>query len=104
MAKCDGWCAPTLIYLVLAVMSLLATMSMHFRDPEIVTSEAVIMSVLYKIFWAGVLYLLCSTCHDSIAWLVLLVPLIFGLLAVFLIFTVVTRMASDARADRRHRR
>lgn len=86
MVKCDGWCTPLYIYLVLAVMSLIATIRLHFQDDQLVTVESIVMSVLYKVFWAGVIYLLCASCHENWAWIILLLPLIFIVLLLFLIF------------------
>lgn len=97
MAKCDGWCTPLYIYLVLAAMSLIATVRFHFQDPKLVSAEAVVMSVLYKVFWCGVIYLLCSNCQESWAWVILLLPLIFIVLALFLIFGAIGAAISDRR-------
>lgn len=97
MAKCDGWCTPLYIYLALAVMSLIATVRLHFNDPKTVSMEAVLMSVIYKVFWCGVIYVLCSTCHENVAWVLLLIPLVFMLLLMFLIFGAIGALVADKR-------
>lgn len=101
MAKCDGWCIPLYIYIFLAVMSLLATIRMHMRDPEHLSTEIVVMSIIYKIFWCGVIYVLCSTCHDTWAWVILLLPLIFIVLALFLLFGMLGEVLAHSH-NRQH--
>lgn len=100
MAKCDGWCTPLYIYLVLAVMVFLITLRTHFQNPELYNVEALIMSVLYKIFWAGVIYLLCSSCHENWAWIMLLIPLVFTVLMMLMIFTLIGAIASQNNMKR----
>ena len=86
MAKCDPWCLPVIIYIVVAIMSLISIVRLHFQDPKLVSTEAVVMSVLYKTFWLFILYILCQNCHEGIAWFILLIPIIFILLLLFLLF------------------
>ena len=95
MARCDGWCTPLYIYLVLAVIFLVATVRTHLQNPKIVSVESIIMSIIHMVFWTGVIYLLCSTCHENIAWIILLLPLIIMLLYIFLIFGVVVAVIAE---------
>lgn len=98
MAKCSGWCTPLYIYLVLAVMMFITTLRMHFQNPDVINTESVVMSVLYKIFWAGVIYLLCSSCHENWAWVMLLIPLIYIVLVLLMLFMLVGGMAAGSVA------
>jgi hypothetical protein len=97
MARCDGWCTPLYIYLVLAVISLIATVRTHLQNPKMVSVESIIMSIIYMVFWTGVIYLLCSTCHENIAWIILLLPLIIMLLIIFLIFGAIGAFIEDSK-------
>ena len=97
MAKCDGWCTPLYIYLVLAVMMTIGTVRMHFTDPETVSVETVLMSILYKIFWSGVIYLLCASCHENWAWILLLIPFVFILLIMFIMLGLMGKYIADTK-------
>ena len=85
MAKCVGWCPPAIIYAVLAVISLVLSITME--DPFMGTVENTremrivhtIFHAFMLVFWTGVIYYLCSTCHQYWAWAVLLFPLIVGI-------------------------
>ena len=84
--KCDGWCYPAIIYVTLAVLSLLITLLQdlsHLGEQEGRFRVAVVVfHVIMMGFWTWVLYWLCSNCQNVAAWIVLFLPVFIGLVAV----------------------
>lgn len=81
---CNGWCPPTIIYLVLSLVGLsMRALTGRYR------SEHGLMLFLIQLafigFWTWVMYWLCSMCWGGWAWFVLLFPLILGLV-LFVLF------------------
>ena len=81
LSKCNGWCPPTVIYLVLAVATTFVSLMTSHKYDEVQTNGS--NKVLYTLshlvvvaFWTWVLYWLCSNCHYTAAWVVLLFPVI----------------------------
>ncbi len=82
--KCEGWCLPAIIYVVLAVISLLLALlgdfTQYSEDDAYKARLAIfIFHFVWVIFWTWILYSLCSYCHEGWAWFILLLPFIIGL-------------------------
>ena len=82
--KCEGWCLPAVIYIVLAVISLILNLLMDLSHLSRDHANRVrIMHLLFHIamavFWTGVLYWLCANCNPGWAWIVLFLPFFIGL-------------------------
>lgn len=88
MVKCSGWCYPAIIYAILAVISLALTLLQdfsHLGDNENrFRISVLVFHVLMALFWTGVLYWLCSNCHNVAAWIVLFLPVFIGIATLFL--------------------
>ena len=90
MMRCKGWCPPAVIYLTLAIIStLLSLFTSHYHDDMYYDGEhKVLYTMVHLLFvgmWTWLLYWLCSNCHNTAAWIVLLMPIIlvfFVMLAV----------------------
>lgn len=82
--KCQGWCLPAIVYLVLAVISLgLALLQdlSHLNEDDAmrVKTATFLFHVVWAAFWTWLLYWLCSNCHETWAWIVLFLPFFIGL-------------------------
>ena len=86
--RCNGWCVPTVIYMVLAIIS---TLSSLFVSDKVSNQyyygrgkgTILFVHILIGILWTGLLYWMCLKCMYTKAWFLLLVPLfvvIFGFL------------------------
>lgn len=89
--KCPGWCPPAVIYAVLSVSTTIISLfvTSHYDDMKNHGLNKVLYAILHLVgvaIWTWVLYWLCSNCHETIAWIVLLFPLLlfFALLIVAL--------------------
>ncbi len=84
LLKCSGWCIPVIIYVVLAAIVLVLTM----MSP--VPWVAKLFPILVTIVWSALvilaLYLICRSCQPAIAWYIFLLPLIFFIILVILVF------------------
>lgn len=76
MAQLSGWCAPTVIYIVLAVLNVLLLGKMYGS----LLDARVLLSAAFSAFVAVVLYMLCAAGHGSWAWFILLFPFVLSLL------------------------
>ncbi len=79
--KCSGWCPPTIIYVVLAVTSTIISLFVtnHYDNLKNQGANKVLYAIIHLVgisFWTWVLYWLCSNCHGTAAWFVLLFPII----------------------------
>ena len=88
--RCKGWCPPAVIYLTLAIISTVLSLftSHHHDDMHYDGEHKVLYTMVHLIFvgmWTWLLYWLCSNCHVTAAWVVLLMPIIF----VFVVFLAV---------------
>jgi len=96
MTKCEGWCWPAIIYVVLAVISLVLSITMD--DPFMGTVENTqqmrvmhtIFHVFMMIFWTAIIYWLCASCHPTWAWVVLFLPFFIGLVLLAVGTAVIT--------------
>lgn len=71
-----GWCAPTVIYVVLSVLSVMLLLSYY---KTVLDTRVLIPCALY-VLMALVLYWLCANGYRSWAWFVLLLPMVVSLL------------------------
>jgi len=100
---CTGWCAPTVIYTILSLISLIlgfTTLTMQSSksnqtspsstsssSPQItLTWQQYIISLITTLLFGALLYVLCKKCHKGLAWVLLLLPLILSI--IFIIFIV----------------
>jgi uncharacterized membrane protein len=104
--SCQGWCAPAMIYLVLAVIGLVVSLftsnkfDATFNQGEN-KAEIVLVHLVTGVLWTALLYWLCSNCHYTAAWVLLLLPLIF---VIMLVIFLLVFMSRDHRHGRRYRR
>jgi ABC-type Na+ efflux pump permease subunit len=97
---CDGYCAPTVIYIILVSISILVQFYVSFIQvtPEMqrLTPGQRLQSLLSMIvssaIFAFVLYIICSHCHSGISWFLLLFPLIIFILILLLLIASVDKM------------
>lgn len=84
---CSGWCAPAVIYAVIVVISILAVI---FDKYSLDKGQQVAMQALVGALFTGLMYYLCSHCHEGLAWLtftiLVIVPFVLGVLALVLIY------------------
>jgi len=80
MAGMPSMCLPAAVYLALAAISLLGVIA---NGANLMT---IIVTVLTSGLWALILQMFCSAGYPSIAWIILLFPLIV-LAAVLMFFT-----------------
>jgi cell division protein FtsW (lipid II flippase) len=99
--RCKGWCPPAVIYLTLAIIStVLSLFTSHRHDDMNYDGEnKVLYTIIHLIFvgmWTAILYWLCSNCHNTAAWIVLLLPII---VVFFVILTVMFGFGVGAAAS-----
>lgn len=90
--NCRGWCPPAVIYLTLALVSTaISLVTSHYHDDRYYQGQN---KVLYTIshlvgiaIWTSLLYWLCSNCHITAAWMILLLPLILTFFFVIAVFS-----------------
>lgn len=90
--NCDGWCPPVVLYLVLSVFSIV----MRLLNETKFNAKIFISQLINTSIFTFILYLLCTHCYETSAWVILLLPLIIGLLTLIL---VAEYMAVDKITD-----
>lgn len=78
-------CLPSLIYLIISLLSLVS--SMNFHNIHLVS---ILLSFLFILFWTWLLNYLCCKRYETLAWVLLFLPLIFFLLVVAIAFETAT--------------
>lgn len=75
-------CFPTIIYLVVSLLSLLASFQYHNSNIISITG-----SFLFILLWSCLLNLVCKK-SETAAWILLLLPLVFFVLVISVAFEV----------------
>lgn len=76
-------CPPSLIYLVISLLSLV--FSMRFHNMNILS---MIASFLFILLWTWLLNYLCYRRNETLAWILLLLPLILFMAIIAVAFEV----------------
>lgn len=100
--SCKGWCPPTIIYLILAIISTIISLVTSFEHDDINYQGKnkvlyIIMHLAGVSMWTGFLYWLCSNCYNTASWIVLLLPLIITFIFVIAVFAggIGAKISSD---------
>ena len=80
---CDPFCIPLIIYICASVISLVIILTSKSENKYIRFITQLIINILV----GGLIYWLCYNCHLTVAWIVLLVPIVIAL--VMMIFAIV---------------
>ena len=78
-SHCNPHCGPFIIYVILAVVSLIATVAKPMENTENkvqVKATTVGVHLVSILIFGGLLYWLCYHCHLTVAWIILLLPVI----------------------------
>ena len=97
--SCKGWCPPAVIYLTLALVStVISLFTSHYYDDVNYNGEHKALYTLVHLvgvaLWTFVLYWLCYNCHYNAAWVLLLIPILFGFFIVLILMVGITRIAA----------
>lgn len=68
-----GLCLPATIYLVLAFIGIIGSLSMGHMS-------SIIFNIIVSVLWVLLLNFLCKKGYTTISWVILLLPAIFGIL------------------------
>ena len=82
--KCTWKCMPFIIYIILAVVSMLMTLMRKLPDnleKKNITKATILLSqIVGTLLWSGFIAWLCQNCHEAWAWFFILLPVILGVL------------------------
>lgn len=70
-------CLPALIYLVLALISLLSSLLIHN-----IKFYTVLVASIFVFLWTWLLNYICSIGYEDLTWIILFLPFIFALLSI----------------------
>ncbi len=98
---CSGWCAPTIIYAIIVVVSIVATLIMRTSIQDKIKS--IIIRTLIGSLWLAVIYLTCKYCYNTTAWFLALLPVLFGLLSLIFITSIMVAVRNKTRRRSRRR-
>jgi len=73
----EGVCWPLIIYLILAVPGIVATMFGSASLSQRI--GATLVSGVFVLLWSWLLWELCRRCHQGVAWFLLFLPVIIAL-------------------------
>ena len=106
MAKCNGFGAPFIVYVILTIIGLIAIIFTNNAYINILMPtpsqkiKYILGHLLINAFWAAIIYWLCSTCHQYWAWAIVLFPIIIGILVFVIGFGAV---AYEVESKPQHR-
>ena len=81
----QGLCAPALLYLIFAIISVVI---MLFHKFEILS---IIVKVLFITIWTWFLNFLCSKGHTTISWILVLLPFILMVLMILFAYEMIKK-------------
>ena len=109
----DGFCAPTVIYLILAVLSIAGHMipialhpgsEVHVGNTSLsktgLATGSLLVSILVTAFFTWVLYKLCANGHEGWAWAVIIFIFIVPLLMVLALFGVAFHIFANSKKEK----
>lgn len=92
--KIKQLCLPSLIYLILATVQALSS---------IVGGSATFIGttiyVLFVAFWTWILDLICKAGYEVISWILVFLPIIFGILIFIFLIYVVKNMSPENKKE-----
>ena len=77
-------CLPTMVYLVVSLLSLVG--SFQYHNSNIVS---VIGSLIFIMLWSCLINYLCTKKSETLAWILLLLPLVMFVLIIAVAFEVI---------------
>jgi len=88
--KLSDICTPALIYFILSILT--TAIGLFYQ----ISLVALIIKIVWVILWTWFLNFLCSKGYSGISWFLVLLPIIFGFLMVFLAVDVIANTAANA--------
>ncbi len=87
--KCTGWCAPTIIYAILASVG--TVVSIIHPDLQDATERVAVFiaHILSGALWTAILYVMCMYCYNTAAWVLLLIPFVLAFIMLFFLAAIV---------------
>lgn len=120
---CSGWCAPTIIYTVLALITIILHLVMVIQQNNATVDATATPStspttandptanwinfainVVVSFLFGGLLFALCKNCYNNAAWAILIISFIISLLligAVIYMIYALTSMATAKTTDQK---
>ena len=91
-------CMPAIVYLVLAVLSILMMILEKFQV------VATLIKIIFVGFWTWILNLICSAGYEWLSWVLVLLPFIVMLIIMLVMVGTVSRVVAEKSlsSDRRH--
>jgi hypothetical protein len=88
--RCSGFCVPLILYIVFSLLSIIGVMlrPVQTKIKQNPNSKIilVIVQLIINFSIGGLIYWLCSKCNHAAAWIVFLLPLIFGIIFMAIVF------------------
>ncbi len=70
----EGVCWPLIVYLILTIPGIIATMFGSASLSQRI--GATLVSAVFVVLWSWLLWELCKRCHSGVAWFLVLLPFI----------------------------
>ena len=80
-----GLCLPATIYLVIAFIGIIGSLYMGHMT-------SILFNIIVSILWVLLLNFLCQKGYTTVSWIILVLPIIFGILAFSVALTVAGKM------------
>ena len=82
-------CTPALVYLVFMILSIIGCIFLK-------TTDGLVLNTVFSLGWLWLLQVLCSRGYVTLAWVLVLLPLIIGLILVVIIIGVIGSVSTAA--------
>ena len=88
--KCSGFCVPLILYIIFSVLGIIGIMlrpvQTKIKENPVNKITVVTIQLLINFGIGGLVYWLCTKCNYTAAWLVFLLPFIFGIIFIAIVF------------------
>lgn len=74
-----GVCWPLIVYMIITILALILIISVPGLDIS-TRSTAILISIVWTLFWGIILWWLCSRCQWTWAWILLFFPFMINVL------------------------
>ena len=98
--KCNPYCPPFVIYIILGVVSILA----NLLKENTLTVKATIVSanIVSLLIFGSLFYWLCLNCHQTTAWVIFLLPVVIFIILLMVSLGLLATIMQNSQNNTNH--
>jgi len=97
--RCNPHCAPFIIYVILGIVSIISTIMKPIEsdDPVRTKTVMVVTNIVSVTLFGALFYWLCYMCYNTVAWVILLIPVVLFIFLLILAISMLGNLMSEEK-------